>query len=251
MDSKEMLVSIDDDSMLLYDRIRRGMVALDRTPCSICREPETKLPRLHFHGSDWGACRKKVMYECFFGHEDDRDPRWRTFLFDGHFHEYSIVSALRTLGYRVRGRGKSTEFRLEEHITVDGTDVHFLTVGHTDGLIGEDNAVLECKAVKDWAWKNKFKKSQIPQTYYGQIQCYLHHYQSPYGFLVVKNRHDSDILPPFKISYDEEYVKNRLHDLGLVYLALTGGRKERKAVKKPYKTPGDECRFCAFKSRCW
>ena len=82
-------------------------------------------------------------------------------------------------------------------------------VGHTDGVIN-DTYLLECKAIKDWATKNKWERGNIPAKYVAQAKAYAACLDLKGSFLVAKNRHTSRILLPSYYPVDMSFVPGRL-----------------------------------------
>lgn len=233
---------------LLHD-IKQGALTLNQVPCTICRK-NPPLPRTHFHGSDWGRCIRSIYFECMTGRKPVENGEDAMRLNDGHFHEAMLVKSITLSGHTISHRDTiDGEIMIAEKVFPDSgqpnLSIAYLTVGHTDGVI-DGKAILECKAVKDWAWKNKFMKGLIPKQYYGQVQFYLHAHGMQTGFLAVKNRHTSEVHV-FTIERDQEYIEKRRLELAAVFTAITKAR----VIAIPKKEEDDECRFCDFYNHCW
>ena len=229
-----------------------GIERLERHPCSVCRV-KPPIPRDHFHGSDWGKCRSMILYERLTGIKEQMTPQKQSFLRDGHLHEASIVSALRAAGVTLTDTAETNPEEIH-HTGVDtpAGRVIFSTIIHTDGVIvGHNKRILcECKSVKDYAWKTKFCKGIIPETYYGQCQAYMHFKGLDGALLFVKNRHTSELMIPFYIHPDPEYIEGKTVELAAVTHAISNRIIFPRPVEK--KTRRDsECLYCMFKQQCW
>lgn len=226
--------------------MRAGALNMNQIPCTHCRNGVT-LPRDHFHGSDWGTCIRAVWFEMTTGKHEERTGEDAMRLNDGHLHEALLLKCVEMGGHKITNRDtKDGEIRTVDEVVVPGGMVfHVVTVGHTDGVMDEET-VIECKAVKDWAWKNKFEKGLIPPTYFGQCQYYLHAHKKQRAFLVVKHRHTSEVMI-FEIKYDPRYIAQRRLMLAGVTVAI----KQRMAIAVPFSAPTEECRFCTFYNLCW
>lgn len=88
----------DEIPMLLDDAFRKYNEQ-DNHPCSICRQhmKDQEGRRMHFHGSDFGSCSRKVAWKMHRGNVPANKlvpyeaPAW--YLKDGHLHEASILTA--------------------------------------------------------------------------------------------------------------------------------------------------------------
>lgn len=199
----------------------------DRHPCSVCNQGTTFEELPHFHGSDFGLCARSVQHAKMVGGNNTFDDQTRAFLQDGHEAEALIVRALRASGHSVmhrRDTGDGDEFRVwinpeAREITKVPSDLvrclpddarpegSLLVIGHTDGVIDRDY-LLECKAVKDWAFENKFRAGQLPAKYLGQMKCYMTCLDLKGGYLVVKARPTSEYLT-FFVPRDDDYIYKR------------------------------------------
>jgi CRISPR/Cas system-associated exonuclease Cas4 (RecB family) len=230
----------------VLEDIKRGALGMNQVPCSICREKKP-LPRLHFHGSDWGKCIRDVQFEMISGHKPTTEGEDALRLNDGHLHEALVLKSLQMGGHTITHRDtKDGEIIVVDDVVLPmGGSMKILTCGHTDGVMDGDY-VVECKAVKDWAWKNKFLKGLIPSVYYGQCQFYMHAHDKDLTFLIVKHRHTSEILV-FEIKRSPEYIAQKRIELAAVLTAV----QHAKTIRIPKDWPDDECRFCDFHNQCW
>ena len=252
---------------LLRD-INNGFNKLQSNPCGLCKQNEDKVyndgAMIHFHGSDWGKCRRMIQYNIMFPEKisSDKDK----FFFDGHLHEESIIRALRSMGYfidftydqinekinNVPGSLLFNNIPLNFNIASYAHQDKFVniqTVVHPDGIIthNKEKVLIECKAVKNYSFP-KYKEGFIPPTYFGQMQAYLHVFKLERGFLIVKNRDTSDISPPLLVKADPEFVKKKIIEL----TGIIKGLLEDKLIKRPYDNNKNfECKYCTYKERCW
>lgn len=246
-----MKASVSVDSYTLLQIIHSGIKSIERHPCSVCStQAGPGIPRTHFHGSDWGKCYRMVNLEMMIGKKEELTDDKRFFLRDGHLHEKSIVTALRWGGCEVTGAADGEdETTYDCSIPTPSGLVNISTILHTDGIIAGFNAGIECKSVKDTAFK-KFEKGIIPTNYYGQCQIYMLKHRLKRWFLIVKSRHSSRVLPPFEIAFDPEYIKLKATHLAAVKVALETGN----VLKVPPDKIGrrdSECMWCQFKENCW
>src|SRR5574339_523924 len=88
----------DPIPLMLYEAHEIGAVvkAQGSMPCSICRavyeSGQELIVRDHFHGSDFGACKRKVFNVMKYGKQGTSQSH--VFLADGHLHEHSMLSNL-------------------------------------------------------------------------------------------------------------------------------------------------------------
>jgi len=195
-----------------------------------------------------------AQYERLVGLKEPMTPQKRSFLRDGHLHEASIISALRAAGITMTDTAEAAPEEI--HFTSTDTPVGrvtFKTIIHTDGVIhldGNKRLLCECKSVKDYAWKAKFCKGIIPETYYGQCQAYVHFKQLDGALLFIKNRHTSEVMVPFFILPDPEFIEQKTMQLAAVTHALTTGSILPKPKDKTGKRD-PECLYCLYQGQCW
>jgi len=231
---------------LLHD-MKQGALRMNQVPCTECRSKKTA-GRDHFHGSDWGKCVRLVWFDTLGAKaKEERTGEDAMRLNDGHLHEALLLKAIQMGGHTITHRDqKDGEIEVTEMVQLPGgSSLEIRTLGHTDGVM-DGEVVIECKAVKDWAWKNKFCKGLLPPTYYGQCQFYLHAHKKTRCFLVVKHRHTSEVMI-FVIDYDIEHINRRRLQLAGIKVAV----QNRLAIKVPFAAPTDECRFCEQYNQCW
>jgi len=110
-------------------------------------------------------------------------------------------------------------------------------VGHTDGVI-DDEILLECKAVKGWAWLNKFCMGKLPAKYVHQMHIYMYVLGLKAGALVVKHRETSEVQVHM-VKPDPVYIEQRLD--GFLHL-LEETNKQRWTQCNPIDP--DDKRWC-------
>jgi hypothetical protein len=226
----------------LLKKIHQGTLIQSHHPCAACRAEWEFSEFPHFHGSDFGKCVRQVQYGKVVKPERIEDPDTMQFLLDGHLHEKAIVDALRSAGVKVDHRhdadegvatdefvvGITGEGKIKTYVDVQScrkrvSEDEIVIVGHTDGVIN-DRFLFEAKSVKDWAAKNKFKGGQVPRDYYGQMQCYMNCLDLDGGFLVVKSRHTSAVLPPMFVERNPDFFFKKIKDLRMVIEHCIDGR---------------------------
>jgi len=247
---------------ILYNAYYHGADILGESsnPCSICKESKHQGNgfmfyqdrwRIHFHGSDFGSCQKKVYLSKLNNLKLNNDGKYN-FLMDGHMHEKTILDYM-----------SNAPIKYDIHPCVNGKEIikdydNFLLVGHPDGFISEkidrENLpiyIIECKAVGDTTYK-QCQKNIISDNWYGQQQAYMAIYEDiEYCYLIVKHRATSDILMPFKIVRDKEYIQNRLNNLTAIADLLKYPNADIM-IGKEHSNPKDlECTVCPFFNECW
>ena len=235
------------NGLSLMEDMKQGALNMNQHPCNLCRKNKKMPGRGHYHWSDWGKCIRAVWFERTVGKNETITPEDAMKLADGHLHEALMLKQIMMGGHKITHRDtKDGEIKKVDRVVVPGgMTIIVSTIGHTDGVM-DDEIVIECKAVKDWAWKNKFEHGLIPPTYYGQVQFYLHAHNKDRAFLVVKHRHTSEIMI-FEIKRNHAYIARRKLELAGVEVAIL----QRMAIKVPFDAPTDECRFCSFYNMCW
>lgn len=218
-------------------------------PCSICRQVYEsgveEVTRTHFHGSDFGACARKVFNVMKYGKSSGISNA--NFLMDGHLHEASmlqnIIAGLPD-GWKVKSFGNE-----QERIGNLGNGMEIVV--HPDGLITDDNriALLECKSVKEYTFRKIREKEEISSEWYGQMQAYMIAYGCDLTYLIVKHRETSKILMPIRIEKDLDFIVTRLNKLKDIKDRLMSGQPEPD--REHLKASDDECRWCTYKEECW
>lgn len=223
------------ENKLLLDYYR-GIKAQERHPCTLCNAGITFSDVPHFHGSDFGKCIRAVQWEKYTTKREAFDDHTSAFLRDGHVHEAAVVDTLRHAGYEITDRDGNDEFvavvdvdsgsifcsegvddpnvlkeRVDRAWSEMGGDNLITIVGHTDGVINGE-FLFECKAVKDYAFEQKFKQRKLPPKYIGQMQCYMVCKNLAGGVLWVKARHTAEPLP-FLIDRDDKFFLNKAREL--------------------------------------
>ena len=255
------MIKLTEDRILLD--YWRGLDAMNQHPCSICRNTKHDFKKYpHFHGSDFGRCVRSIQFDKLVAKEPfDQDSK--ALLRDGHVHEAAMVDILRAAGRKIDHRHDAPppQCSSDEFIrTVDcetgdfygvedwdaavtllrrgkiGKD-RIIVVGHTDGVI-DDEYLLECKAVKDWAFKNKFKMRNIPKNYVAQMRTYMYFLNLLSGFLFAKSRHTSEIRV-FEIKRNDRQIIKKCRELRQIVDHLHG---EEWLHCKPLSP--DEKKFC-------
>jgi hypothetical protein len=255
------MIKLTEDRILLD--YWRGLDKTAKHPCSLCRNTKHDFKKYpHFHGSDFGRCVRAIQFDKLVSKEEfDQDSK--ALLRDGHVHEAAMVELLRAGGRKIshrhdapRGQVKTDEFMVTVD-TVTGefntladwkeavgvhkknelSEDHIIVVGHTDGVI-DDEYLLECKAVKDWAFKNKFKMRNIPKNYVAQMRTYMYFLNLLSGFLFAKSRHTSEIRV-FEIKRNDRQIIKKCKELRQIVDQLNS---EDWLKCKPLSE--DEKKFC-------
>jgi hypothetical protein len=224
------MIKLTEDRILL--EYWRGLDELAQHPCSLCRATNHDFKKYpHFHGSDFGRCVRSIQFDKLVA-KDPFDQDSKALLRDGHVHEAAIVEILRAAGLKIDHRHDAPEGQVQTDefiVTMDTLTGNFWTladyqeaikvsdnneidedtiivVGHTDGVIN-DEYLLECKAVKDWAFANKFKMRNYPPNYVAQMRTYMYFLDLLSGFLFAKSRHTSQIRVGHIKRNDRQIIK--------------------------------------------
>lgn len=256
------MIEIDDVNSLLYEAHSLGGVVLGmrKLPCSICNAyfqanpntdniPRLMFPDIHFHGSEFNACERKVYLNYINGGSLSFSDS--VFLNDGHLHEHSMLTNIENglpYGWKID--------KFENNSEQIKTVMNYKLVTHMDGMvIGQDGEAygLECKSVKDKNF-SKYADGWIDPIWYGQVQSYMFVNSIDAFYTIVKNRDNSKIHIPIKVSKDMNMIAKRLNVLRDVALSIEAYKKGDN-VRQPdrmYENPkNDNCKWCVFKESCW
>lgn len=287
----------DEVSYALYKGYGRGANYRKNNsqPCTLCRKAKkegvTDGIRIHFHGSEFGACMLKTYNNMISAVNEEIIKGYSAAgLSDGHAHEKEIFTNLafgncevvpfgnedqnqKELGvfYKKPKKGDNGkgpyDFRFGKDGVVPGDKKQeyqhvFNMILHLDGLYvaypqmtNEKVYGIECKSVKDYTYNKIKKTSEVNDIWYGQTQAYM-----CWGtfvplstfYLIVKSRHSSDIHRPIRIDRDDKYINRRLNILYRIHRAIIEDDPEKYDIKKEHETKGaSECRFCDYKEQCW
>lgn len=237
----------------IYMQLLSNTKILNRHICSICSSYvgiNVTRPRNHFHGSEFAECYRRVQLDIISPKEKDENEYLNNiFLADGHLHEVSTIALLEH-SYKITHRDE--EKIIERIVELPTGNEKVKVVMHTDALLtystGNQKFVVELKAVKDWFWKNRLLKKQIPIKYYGQTQMYMEAYDIPNTILLFKNRHTSEIYPPIVIPKDDIFIRQRFQFLAGIQYSI----KLPELVPREYQDKKcDACKFCPYFKFCW
>lgn len=257
-------IEIDSINGILYEAyvVGNAVKTLNSIPCSICNSyqkqfPERELIRvelpenqaIHFHGSEFNACERKVFLNYINGGNSSFSDS--PFLNDGHNHESHILKSIEAGlpdGWKIKLFGNGNE----RIVDVMG----YKLVTHMDSVImDKDRQVygIECKAVRDKNFK-KYENAEIDPIWYGQIQSYIFSNNIPIFYLIIKSRDTSKIHIPIVVKKDISFIANRLNALKDVAdrIIKVKNKTEVEQPNRMYESSKDiHCQFCTFKSVCW
>ena len=100
---------------------------------------------------------------------------------------------------------------------------------------------------------NNYKSGNYPDTYYNQLQVYLHLYpEADFGVLIICNRdvNYNDNVPPFiilPVERDENWKKLNWERL----LSLKEALKNGTPPDREYDQNDWQCKVCPYTDRCW
>lgn len=239
---------ISKDAFDIYQTMLGASKFLNKPICSLCIKSKGSV-RTHFHGSDFGSCFRQVQLSMLNPKIANQDDNTRNiFLYDGHLHEQA---AIELLGKHYKVSHHDEEIIVEKIIQIEDNLSYVIRVcTHPDLLLEYDKGkiLIEFKAVKDWAIKNKVDKFIVPEVYYGQCQIYMEALDLEYALLIFKSRHTSQIYPPFVIPRNKSYIEKRFRALALIQHS----NSIPEMVPKAYTDKTcDACTFCDFYLTCW
>ena len=242
-----------DIAMDVYNTMMSNAKHLDKPLCSLCIANKEKgiFVKDHFHGSDVGTCYLHTQLSILTPIQKTYEPVKQIFLRDGHLNEEVMMELLNssyTTGYHDQEIIYKDDIKLSDTVTE-----HIVISNHPDLMIFYNqklSILVEFKATKDWYFKNVACKGMVPNKYYGQVQSYLQALNINFGLLFIKNRHDSNVLPPFVIQYNPEYIQTRFRYLAGVQHLIKQGKNQ--LVPKEYQSKDTaECKFCDYREHCW
>lgn len=231
----------------VYKRILDNTKHIPPHFCTLCKKGDVK----HYHGSDIGKCFRCVQYTKLLPIEKEYDPTKLMFLRDGHHNENVLIELL---SHSFVTHSHNEEFIYEENVIINNKEIKVVIANHPDLLITLGNGsgsdlLIEFKSPKDWFFKNIAMKGLLPKVYYGQTQSYLRATKINYGLLLVKNRHTSELLPPFIIPRNDEFFNQRMQYLATIqYL---NQYENPVIVPRENEKTWDECKFCSYFKICW
>jgi len=166
----------------------------------------------------------------------------------------------------VLGVGNAYENFITEKLILAGLYRGKVKVSSKDlGISGETDPVIEFEGyriiteIKATHRKhfelvlNKYKQGIYPETYYDQIQTYLHLYHdADFGVLIVCNRdvNYNDNLPPFiimKVDRDEDWRKRNWDRIRSLNKALI----DNVPPDREFTIDSWQCKSCPYNSTCW
>lgn len=234
---------------LLVNQIYKGSQTGKKLPCSLCEEAKLKKvpPIIHFHGSGFGACLLKQqlgLLNLLQGQEQSFDDLKLYSFEDGHLHEASMLTSLENYGHPIDYKN----VEIQKTYYDQDTKEEILVVGHPDARIQKDfkHYIIECKAVKEYAYRKYLKEQLVPLIYYAQAQVYTDMLDADGAMLLIKNRNSSEIQT-FVLDRNPDYIKAQIRILGAIQNAI----KEKRLLEKPYDQQEGECRYCFNQSSCW
>ena len=144
--------------------------------------------------------------------------------------------------------------------TVYNNDLNI--VGHTDPIINYHNKIiiLEAKGVHQRQFDTLYdlaKKNIQPESYYDQLQCYLHLYsKADTGAFIIGNRNANpqDKNPPFYLlesPRNEEWRHQTLDEPDGRMPRLNLALSTNEMPKCEFEEQSWQRRFCPYKSRCF
>lgn len=249
----EASAKIMDLALEVYNKMLSNAKHLNKPICTVCEDNKAKgiLLKDHFHASDIGQCHLATQLNILHPKQKAEDPINLVFLRDGHLNENVMIELLNSsyvTGYHDQEVVYRESIKVTETITEE-----IVVVNHPDLLIYYNKnitIVIEFKAVKDWYFKEIASKGLTSLKYFGQCQSYMHALDLKLALLFIKNRHSSQILAPFVIQYDKNYMNKRLQYLAAIQYLNNEGKGQ--LVPKEYNDKNtDECKFCAHKDFCW
>lgn len=223
------MITLDEIIEAIYEGKRSGKL------CSLCREEKKGF---HIHAAEIGQCVRKTQYKRYGLPENEVSEIVQFFLDDGFLHEDSIVERLRKSGIDI------TDCNTEFNFTYG--DQSFPVLLHPDGIINKE-IILECKAVKEYAFKKYRDSGELPHWYIAQVMTYMHFLKIHIAYVIVKNRQTSEIMG-FQVNYDPTLFAKLMDRI----LRLKTALETNNLVDRDYSVPSKlECNWCSYFKECW
>lgn len=116
-----------------------------------------------------------------------------------------------------------------------------------------DDPILEIKSVNQYQFEDMAETGLIKQTYYDQVQMYLHASGKKWALILIKNRNsagpEKGAMPflEFVILPDPERIQQVRNGL----LATAKFINEKEAPPRPFLKESTNCSYCRHKYTCW
>ncbi|MFA5153374.1 MAG: hypothetical protein WC554_12495 [Clostridia bacterium] len=242
------------------------------------RNEYTEYTRLNLRFSDAGAaseggekCEREIFYDIYNSVDKSLLSSGSLVLFDdGRLHEQDIRRRLRLILQSPERELLDKELTVNERPArgkIDNTarlssikESLFLNEAILAQLAAAgvkpedlDDPILEIKSVNQYQFEDMAETGLIKQTYYDQVQMYLHASGKKWALILIKNRNsagpEKGAMPflEFVILPDPERIQ-QIRD-GLLATAKFINGKE--APPRPFLKESTNCSYCRHKYTCW
>jgi len=238
------------------------------------RTEYTEYPRRNLRFSDAGAaadegekCEREIYYDIYNSQEKSLLTSGSLVMFDdGHIHEADIRRRLRLVLRSPERELSDEEIRVKERPTsgkIDNT-IQFSSI--KEGLFlnealkealgvleNGDDPVLEIKTTNEFTFQEIARTGLISQTYYDQVQMYLHASHKKFAIVLIKNR-NSNGPEKGKMPYLEFVI---LPDVERQEQIRAGLKTVAECINnkilppRPFLRNSTKCSYCRHKFTCW
>lgn len=216
---------------------------------SLKKERDAEPPREYLGASIIGdKCERKLAFG-FHGYPSEFSGRTYRIFEMGDAVEEMMVRYLRLAGFTLKTHNK------------DGNQIGFIDAGglirgHCDGFILngpevpglEYAANFECKGLKASSWKKvrKVGLREYSDTYFGQSQLYMGHFDLKQTLFTAYNKDTSEVH--FEIVDFNRRDAQDASDRGLRVIQTKNPFEAPRVASRPEDF---RCKFCDFAKECW
>lgn len=226
---------------LIYDGVSKNEANKISWSCDYCNKSE-----IHFHASSVGHCQRLLQYNLIYIKNQNEKKRFaeqeQVFLRDGHINENIVREGL---------KGSGIKMFYHANLEIKEPSMNRVPIVMHSDIVFEyekEMYIIEQKSVKDTAWQKIISTAEVPFRYIWQLQMYLTKLEIKYGFILIKKRSSSDMMP-FPQTSSKPLYKTIISKLANILIH----HKKNKLIDKPYETKQQwgECRYCIYSKECW
>lgn len=284
--------NLTDEIPLLLSTAYDEYAKDDSNPCSICREhPEQRGKRMHFHGSDIGACVRQTAFKLSTPKEDYKTQQYQVhpmFLKDGHTHEETILNAFKfDKNFNIFANQNALELKAYIpwfNTAIPGTDAkveiekfmlsrekdknlgerpsvrHYAIIAHVDGLVtytDPDNDSVDGNVLEFGIECKSVKDETWKKIMGGEIEDKW--YGQMQGYMFITGIHRWYLVVKNRIS--SKILPPIRFDYDVQYMTkrLTKLNQIYTFVNYAKEVPipagmtekDIQCKYCSFSDKCW
>lgn len=207
-------------------------------------EAETKQEHTRHHtlgvyrASEIGGCPRALQYATLKYPAEQISPELMLLFQDGHLHHHAV----RTLMARV-GTLSHVERTVSKKYKHNGAS--FTVTGTLDGMWND--MPFDIKSITTFKFVSLDKNFPDDYArYVDQLLIYLDILDKPLGFILFKNKNDSELKLKY-VKFNQFRFKAILDRLAQVHM----GAKKKKLLPRPYAATNYLCKTCAYRMQCW